>query len=44
MTPIDRRVVWVLVVVLVASILWLLLDHLLFPTLPVPAGAPSIIR
>jgi len=25
-------------------VLWLLLDHVLFPTLPVPAGAPSITK
>ena len=44
MTPIDRRIWWVLGVVVLAIVLWLLLDHVLFPTLPVPANAPSITR
>ncbi|MGI3899511.1 MAG: hypothetical protein ACRYF1_03335 [Janthinobacterium lividum] len=44
MTAIDRRIWWVVGIIVVAILLWLLLDHVLFPTLPVPAGAPSIIR
>ena len=37
----DRRLFWVLLVVLVAIVLWWALDHVLFPTLPVPAGVPD---
>ena len=40
----DRRLVWVLLVVLVAIVLWWALDHVLFPTLPVPAGVPDISK
>lgn len=40
----DRRVVWVLAIVLLLVVLWFALDHVLFPTLPVPAGAPSIVK
>jgi hypothetical protein len=40
----NKRILWVLAIVLVAVVLWLLLDHVLFPTLPVPAGAPSITK
>ena len=44
MTPIDRRIWWVLGLIVLAVVLWLLLDHVLFPPLPVPAGAPPITR
>ena len=44
MTSVDRRIWWVVGLVALAILLWLLFDHLLFPTLPVPAGAPPIIR
>ena len=40
----DRRIVWVLVIVLLIIVLWWALDHLFFPTLPMPAGAPSIAK
>ena len=40
----DRRLVWVLGIVLLAVLVWLLLDYVLFPPLPVPAGAPSITK
>ena len=40
----NRRILWVLAIAVVAIVLWLLLDHVLFPTLPVPAGAPSITK
>ena len=44
MTTIDRRIIWVLLIVLLAIALWLLLDYMLFPPLPVPAGTPSIMK
>lgn len=44
MVSIDRRILWLLAIVVVAVVLWLLLDHVLFPTLPVPAAAPSIMK
>ena len=40
----DRRLVWVLLIVLLLVVLWFALDHVLFPTLPMPAGAPSIVK
>ena len=40
----DRRILWALVIVLLAIVLWWALDHVLFPTLPVPAGAPPISK
>lgn len=44
MTAIDRRIWWVVGLVILVLVLWLLVDHLLFPTLPVPAGAPPVAR
>lgn len=44
MTAIDRRIWWVVGLIALALVLWLLFDHLLFPTLPVPAGPPPITR
>ncbi len=41
---IDRRIVWVILVACVIVLAWLVLDHVLFPTLPVPAGAPPITK
>jgi hypothetical protein len=41
---IDRRLLWVLALVILVIILWLALDHILFPDLPVPAGAPAIVK
>lgn len=40
----DRRIVWIAAVVILLIVLWLALDHVLFPTLPTPAGAPSIAK
>lgn len=40
----DRKILWLLLIVCVAILLYYLLDHVLFPTLPIPAGAPSITR
>lgn len=40
----DRRIVWIAAIVILLIVLWLALDHVLFPTLPIPAGAPSITR
>ena len=44
MTSVDRRIWTVVGVIVLAILLWLVLDHVLFPTLPVPAGAPPITR
>lgn len=44
MTAVDRRIWWVLGLIALAILVYLLVDHLLFPTLPVPAGAPPIAR
>jgi hypothetical protein len=44
MTGIDRRILWMVAILVVAVVLWFLLDHVLFPTLPVPAAAPSIMK
>ena len=44
MTAVDRRIWWVLGLIALAILVYLLVDHLLFPTLPVPAGAPPITR
>lgn len=41
---IDRRIIWVLTIVALAIVLWLLLDYVLFPPLPIPAGTPSIMK
>lgn len=38
----DRRILWVLLIVVLLVVLWFALDHVLFPTLPVPAGAAPI--
>lgn len=42
MTTIDRRIIWIAIAVVAALLVWLALDHVLFPALPVPAGAPPI--
>ncbi len=51
MVSIDRRILWFLAIVVVAVVLWLLLDHVLFPTLrcrppPPPSSneARSVVR
>lgn len=44
MSGIDRRLLFVLLLLVLAIVLWLLFDHVLFPTLPVPAGAPPITK
>ena len=44
MTSGDRRIWWIVGLVALALAAWLLFDHLLFPTLPVPAGGPAITR
>ena len=41
---IDRRFIWVLMLVLLIVVLWWALDHVFFPTLPMPAGAPPISK
>ena len=40
----DRRLLWVLLLALLILILWWAVDHVLFPTLPVPAGVPPIMK
>lgn len=40
----DKRVVWIAAIIILLIVLWLALDHVLFPTLPTPAGAPSIVK
>ena len=40
----DRRLVWVLGIVLRAVLGGRLLDYVLSPPLPVPAGAPPITK
>ena len=42
--PIDRRIVWLLAVVVLLAVLALALDHVFFPDLPIPAGAPPIMK
>lgn len=41
---VDRRIVWIAAVIILLIALWFALDHVLFPTLPTPAGAPSIVK
>ena len=41
---IDRRIVWIAAIIILLVVLWLALDHVLFPTLPTPAGVPSIAK
>lgn len=40
----DRRLVWILLIVVLVVVLWWALDHVLFPTLPMPADAPPITK
>lgn len=40
----DRRILWVLGVVLLVMVFGLLLDTVLFPPLPVPAGVAPIMK
>ncbi len=40
----NNRIVWLLLIVLIVILAWLILDHVLFPTLPMPAGAPAITK
>ena len=39
-----RRLTWIAALLILAIALWFALDHVLFPTLPVPAGTPSIVK
>ena len=41
---VDRRVIWVLLIVCLILLLWLALDHILFPDLPTPADVPPISK
>ena len=40
----DKRIVWIVVLVLLVIVLWWAVDHLFFPTLPVPAGVAPITK
>lgn len=40
----DRRIVFVLVILCLVILLAYALDHVFFPTLPVPAGVPPIAK
>ncbi|MDX7949992.1 hypothetical protein P7D22_02225 [Lichenihabitans sp. Uapishka_5] len=40
----NRRLLFILLIVLLVVVLAWALDHVLFPTLPVPAGVPSITK
>lgn len=40
----DRRILYILVLILLIIILGWAVDHLFFPDLPVPAGVPSISK
>ncbi len=40
----DNRLLWLLLIACLIVLLWFALDHVLFPTLPVPAGVPSIAK
>ncbi len=38
----DRKILWILLIVCLVIILWWAFDHVLFPDLPVPGGVRSI--
>ena len=40
----SRRLIWILLIVLLVVVGLYALDHVLFPTLPVPAGVPPIMK
>lgn len=40
----DRRLLWLVLLVVLIVLLWWALDHVFFPDLPVPAGAPAITK
>lgn len=40
----DRRLIWLLAIVLLVIVLWWAFDHVLFPTLPMPAGTAPITK
>lgn len=40
----DNRLLWVVLIACLILLLWFALDHVLFPTLPVPAGVPPIAK
>ena len=44
MTRIDNKIVWLLLLVCLVIVLLWAVDHVMFPDLPVPAGAPSIVK
>lgn len=41
---IDRRIIWLVLIACLIILLWFALDHVLFPTLPMPAGVPPIAK
>ena len=44
MTRIDNKILWLLLIVALIIVLWWAIDHVLFPDLPMPAGAPPIVK
>ncbi len=40
----DRRLLWIVVIVLLVILLAWALDHVLFPDLPMPAGVAPISK
>lgn len=40
----DRRIMWVLILILLVIVLAWALDHVFFPDLPVPAGVAPIAK
>ena len=44
MTRIDNKILWLLLIVALIIVLWWAIDHVLFPDLPMPAGASPIVK
>ena len=44
MMGLDRKIIWLLLIICLIILLWLGLDHIFFPDLPVPAGTPPITK
>lgn len=40
----DRRILAIIIVIVLIIVLWWAVDHLFFPTLPMPEGAQPITR
>jgi hypothetical protein len=40
----DKKIIWIVLVLCLILLLWWAIDHILFPTLPMPAGTAPLTK